>query len=195
MTSGPTFPSACVARMALLVNDPSDPTGGGLVEESLGEPDGDITLPATVMAGDRILVYVLPRDSSGNKTRWSGGERIAVSARGPAETTFEPLDAVGAFAATLQTSGAYSVAALVGDCSAAGWPRVLQVVAGPCDPDRCVLSGDALGACATGRKLSLQLQASDRYGNPRSMGGDMVEVFAKPRDLSLIHISEPTRPY
>ena len=182
VTSGPTFPSACVARMALLVNDPSDPSGGGLVEESLGEPDGDITLPATVMAGDRILVYVLPRDSSGNKTRWSGGERIAVSARGPAETTFEPLDAVGAFAATLQTSGAYSVAALVGDCSAAGWPRVLQVVAGPCDPDRCVLSGDALGACATGRKLSLQLQASDRYGNPRSMGGDMVEVFAKPRD-------------
>jgi hypothetical protein len=89
VTSGPTFPSACVARMALLVNDPTDPSGAGLVEESLGEPDGDITLPATVMAGDRVLVYVLPRDSSGNKTRWSGGERIAVSARGPAETTFE----------------------------------------------------------------------------------------------------------
>ena len=184
VTSGPTFPSACVARMALLVNDPTDPSGAGLVEESLGEPDGDITLPATVMAGDRVLVYVLPRDSSGNKTRWSGGERIAVSARGPAETTFEPLDAIGAFAATLQTSGAYSVAALVGDCSAAGWPRVLQVVAGPCDPDRCVLSGDALGSCATGVALTLQLQAADRYGNPRSMGGDMVEVFAKPREAN-----------
>ena len=90
----------------------------------------------------------------------------------------QPLDAIGAFAATLQTSGAYSVAALVGDCSAAGWPRVLQVVAGPCDPDRCVLSGDALGSCATGVALTLQLQAADRYGNPRSMGGDALVDLA-----------------
>ena len=61
---------------------------------------------------------------------------------------------------------------------------MLQVVAGPCDPDRCVLSGDALGSCATGVALTLQLQAADRYGNPRSMGGDMVEVFAKPREAN-----------
>ena len=162
----------------------SPPDGaGGYVEESLGEPDADVTLPATVMAGDRVLVYVLPRDSSGNKTRWAGGERISVSARGPAEIPFEPLDVVGAFAATLTASGAYSVAALVGDCSAAGWPRVLQVVAGPCDPDKCVVSGDALGNCKTGRPLSLLLRAADRFGNPRSMGGDMMEVFARPRRL------------
>jgi flagellar motility protein MotE (MotC chaperone) len=32
--------------------------------------------------------------------------------------------------------------------------------------------------------LTLQLQAADRYGNPRSMGGDMVEVFAKPREAN-----------
>ena len=178
VTAGPTFPSACVARMALLVSDGA----GGYVEESLGEPDADVTLPATVMAGDRVLVYVLPRDSSGNKTRWTGGERIAVSARGPAEIPFEPLDTVGAFAATLTASGAYSVAALVGDCAAAGWPRVLQVVAGPCDPDRCVISGDALGNCKTGKPAALLLQAADRFGNPRSMGGDMIEVYAKPRN-------------
>ena len=120
VTAGPTFPSACVARMALFASDGA----GGYVEESLGEPDADVTLPATVMAGDRVLVYVLPRDSSGNKTRWAGGERIAVSARGPAEIPFEPHDTVGAFAATLTASGAYSVAALVGDSAAAGWPRV-----------------------------------------------------------------------
>ena len=178
VTAGPTFPSACVARMALFASDGA----GGYVEESLGEPDADVTLPATVMAGDRVLVYVLPRDSSGNKTRWAGGERIAVSARGPAEIPFEPLDTVGAFAATLTASGAYSVAALVGDSAAAGWPRVLQVVAGPCDPDRCVISGDALGNCKTGTPHALLLQAADRFGNPRSMGGDMIEVYAKPRN-------------
>ena len=83
--------------MALLTSDGD----GGYVEESLGEPDSDVTLPATVMAGDRVLVYALPRDAGGNKTRWTGGERIAVSARGPAEIPFEPLDTVGAFAATL----------------------------------------------------------------------------------------------
>ena len=171
-SAGPTFPSACVARMALIASDGA----GGYVEESLGEPDADVTLPATVMAGDRVLVYVLPRDSSGNKTRWAGGERIAVSARGPAEIPFEPLDTVGAFAATLTASGAYSVAALVGDSAAAGWPRVLQVVAGPCDPDRCVISGDALGNCKTGTPHALLLQAADRFGNPRSMGGDMIDV-------------------
>ena len=77
-------------------------------------------------------------------------------------------------------SGAYSVAALVGDCAAAGWPRTLQVVAGPCDPDTCVVSGDALGNCATGKPLSLLVRATDRFGNPRSMGGDMLELFAKP---------------
>ena len=179
VTAGSTFPSACVARMALLVDGGG---GGGQVEESLGEPDSDITLPATVMAGDRVLVYVLPRDATGNKTRWTGGERIAVAARGPAEIPFEPLDTVGAFAASLSAAGAYSLAALVGDCSCAGWPRVLQVVAGPCDPDRCTVSGDALGNCSTGAPLKLQLQAADRYGNPRSMGGDLVEVGAKPRN-------------
>ena len=178
VTAGVTFPSACVARMALLINNGS----GGQVEESLGEPDSDITLPATVMAGDRVLVYVLPRDACGHRTRWTGGERIAVAARGPAEIPFEPLDTVGAFAASLSAAGAYSLAALVGDCSCAGWPRVLQVVAGPCDPDRCTVSGDALGNCATGTPLKLQLQAADRYGNPRSMGGDLVEVGAKPRN-------------
>ena len=179
VTAGPTFPSACVARLALLVSDGE----GGVVEESLGEPDADVTLPATVMAGDRVLVYVLPRDVAGNKTRWTGGERVSVAARGPAETPFEPLDVVGAFAATLTAAGAYSVAALVGDCSAAGWPRTLQVVAGPCDPDKCVVSGDALGNCATGRPLSLLVRAADRFGNPRSMGGDMLELFARPRRL------------
>ena len=178
VSPGPTFPSACVARMALLTADGA----GAQVEESLGEPDSDITLPATVMAGDRVLVYVLPRDCSGNKARWTGGERIAVAARGPAEIPFEPLDTVGAFAATLSSAGAYSVAALVGDCSCAGWPRLLQVVAGSCDPDRCTISGDALGHCATGTPLKLQLQATDKYGNPRSMGGDLVEVSAKPRN-------------
>ena len=137
VSAGPTFPSACVARMALLTSDGD----GGYVEESLGEPDSDVTLPATVMAGDRVLVYALPRDAGGNKTRWTGGERIAVSARGPAEIPFEPLDTVGAFAATLTAAGAYSVAALVGDCAAAGWPRLLQVVAGPCDPDKVIVSG------------------------------------------------------
>jgi hypothetical protein len=101
VAAGPTFPSACVARIALLVADGD----GGVVEESLGEPDADVTLPATVMAGDRVLVYVLPRDVAGNKTRWTGGERIAVAARGPAETPFEPLDTVGAFAATLTSAG------------------------------------------------------------------------------------------
>ena len=177
VTAGPTFPSACVARIALLVSDGE----GGVVEESLGEPDADVTLPATVMAGDRVLVYVLPRDVAGNKTRWTGGERVAVAARGPAEIPFEPLDVVGAFATTLTAAGAYSVAALVGDCSAAGWPRTLQVVAGPCDPDKCVVSGDALGNCATGRPLSLLVRAADRFGNPRSMGGDMLELYARPR--------------
>jgi filamin len=54
--------------------------------------------------------------------------------------------------------------------------------AGPCDPDRCVVSGDALGNCNTGTPLRLQLQAADRYGNPRSMGGDLVEASCKPRD-------------
>ena len=176
VAAGPTFPSACVARIALLVSDGE----GGVVEESLGEPDADVTLPATVMAGDRVLVYVLPRDVAGNKTRWTGGERIAVAARGPTETPFEPLDTVGAFAATLTAAGAYSVAALVGDCSAAGWPRTLQVVAGPCDPDTSVVSGDALGNCATGKPLSLLVRATDRFGNPRSMGGDMLELTAKP---------------
>ena len=177
VTAGPTFPSACVARIALLVSDGE----GGVVEESLGEPDADVTLPATVMAGDRVLVYVLPRDVAGNKTRWTGGERVAVAARGPAEIPFEPLDVVGAFATTLTAAGAYSVAALVGDCSAAGWPRTLQVVAGPCDPDKCVVSGDALLNCAVGRPLSLLVRAADRFGNPRSMGGDMLELFARPR--------------
>ena len=134
------------------------------------------------MAGERVLVYVLPRDGSPGTTRWTGGERVSVAARGPAETPFEPLDVVGAFAATLTAAGAYSVAALVGDCSAAGWPRTLQVVAGPCDPDKCV-SGDALKNCATGRPLSLLVRAADRFGNPRSMGGDMLELFARPRRL------------
>ena len=177
VSAGPTFPSACVARMALLTSDGD----GGYVEESLGEPDSDVTLPATVMAGDRVLVYALPRDAGGNKTRWTGGERIAVSARGPAEIPFEPLDTVGAFAATLTAAGAYSVAALVGDCAAAGWPRLLQVVAGPCDPDKVIVSGDALGACATGSPIQLQLQAADRFGNPRGIGGDMIDVVLKPR--------------
>jgi hypothetical protein len=47
VTAGPTFPSACVARMALLINNGA----GAQVEESLGEPDSDVTLPATVMVG------------------------------------------------------------------------------------------------------------------------------------------------
>ena len=59
---------------------------------------------------------------------------------------------------------------------------MLQVVAGPCDPDRCVISGDALGNCKTGTPHALLLQAADRFGNPRSMGGDMIEVYAKPRN-------------
>ena len=46
---------------------------------------------------------------------------------------------------------------------------MLQVVAGPCDPDRCVISGDALGVCHTGHPLNLQLQSADQFGNPRSM--------------------------
>ena len=68
---------------------------------------------------------------------------------------------------------------------------MLQVVAGPCDPDRCVLSGDALGSCATGVALTLQLQAADRYGNPRSMGGDMGSPVLRSATLRFAWPFEP----
>ena len=126
VSSQETFPSSCVARMALV---------NGGKEETLAEVDADITLPSTIMAGDDIAMHVLSRDLHGNHTNWLGGERIAVHARGLIEVPFVPMDAVGSFTAVITTAGAYSVAALVGDCAFNGWPRILQVVAGPCNPD------------------------------------------------------------
>jgi len=167
VSSQETFPSSCVARMALV---------NGGKEETLAEVDADITLPSTIMAGDDIAMHVLSRDLHGNHTNWLGGERIAVHARGPIEVPFVPMDAVGSFTAVITTAGAYSVAALVGDCACNGWPRILQVVAGPCNPDKCTVSGDALGNCATATPISLLMQATDQYGNPRSLGGDFIEA-------------------
>ena len=177
LTSQETFPSSCVARMALI---------NGGEEETLADADADITLPSTIMAGDQIAMHVLPRDLHGNRTAWLGGERIAVHARGPIEIPFLPRESVGSFAATITCAGAYSVAALVGDCACAGWPRILQVVAGPCNPDKCTVSGDALGNCSTAQPISLMLQATDEFGNPRSMGGDLIEAMLTNKDDGII---------
>ena len=167
-----TFPSACVARIALQI-DPLDESAG---EERLGEHDSDVTLPATIVAGDKINVYVLPRDVHGNKTQWTGGERIAVHGKGPTEIAFAPGEDVGAFSATFTDSGTYCVSALVGDSSCAGWPRTLQVVAGPADANSCIISGEALSRSTTATETTLMLQAADVFGNMRSMGGDLVEA-------------------
>ena len=177
LTSQETFPSACVARMALI-------TGGE--EETLADADADITLPSTIMAGDQIAMHVLPRDMHGNRTAWLGGERIAVHARGPIEIPFLPQESVGSFSATITCAGAFSIAALVGDCACAGWPRILQVVAGPCNPDKCTVSGDALGNCSTAQPISLMMQATDEFGNPRSMGGDLIEAMLTNKDDGII---------
>ena len=186
---GPTFPSACVARMALLTVDEEtgetieEPIGGK--EEDLDTADADaddvdVAAPATIMAGDVVIVRVLPRDSFGNKTSWTGGERILAAARGPVEVGFEPIEDVGSFKSTLTAAGAYSVAALVGDCSCAGWPRLVRVVAGAPDPCKTTISGDGLGHCTTGVPVELLLQTHDAYGNPRAVGGDLVELFGAP---------------
>lgn len=177
VTSQDTFPSACVARMALI---------NGNREETLAEIDADITLPTTVMAGDKVAMHVLARDFHGNQTNWLGGERIAVHARGPVEVPFTPMDTVGSFSASITIAGAYSVVALVSDCACTGWPRLLQVVAGPCNPDQCTVSGDALGSCATATPVSLLLQAMDEYGNPRSLGGDFIEAVLINQDLGTV---------
>jgi len=177
LTSQETFPSACVARLALI---------NGGEEETLADADADITLPSTIMAGDQIAMHVLPRDIHGNRTAWLGGERIAVHARGPIEIPFIPQESVGSFTATITSAGAFSIAALVGDCSCAGWPRILQVVAGPCDPDKCTISGDALGNCTTAQPISLLMQAMDAHGNPRSMGGDLIEAILTNKDEAII---------
>lgn len=168
VTSQETSPSSCVARMTL-INDGR--------ENTLADVDADITLPSTIMAGDAIAMHVLARDFHGNPTSWLGGERIAVHARGPVEVPFTPTDVVGSFRATIMAAGAYSVAAFVSDCACSGWPRLLQVVAGPCNPDKCTISGDALGQCSTATPISLLLQAMDEYGNPRSLGGDFIEAI------------------
>ena len=79
--------------MALIASDGA----GGYVEESLGEPDADVTLPATVMAGDRVLMALLARDSAPPWRRTLAlrpeDERLAVSARAPAEAGYD-LDTV-----------------------------------------------------------------------------------------------------
>ena len=178
VSSQDTFPSSCVARMALM--------NAGR-EETLADADADITLPSTIMAGDTVVMHVMPRDFHGNATAWLGGERIAVHARGPVEVPFVPQDVVGSFEACVKTAGAYSVAALVGDCACAGWPRILQVVAGPCNPDKCTISGDALGNCSTATPISLLLQAADEYGNPRSLGGDYIEAMLTNKDEGIVN--------
>ena len=179
VSSQETFPSSCVARMALI-------NAGG--EETLADVDADITLPSTIMAGDQIAMHVLARDLHGNTTNWLGGERIAVHARGPTEIPFIPSESVGSFTTTITAAGAYSVAALVGDCACNGWPRILQVVAGPCNPDKCTVSGDALGTCTTATPISLLMQATDEYGNPRSLGGDLIEAVLMNKDEGTINI-------
>ena len=170
-----TFPAACVARIALQI-DPLDESAG---EERLGEHDSDASLPATIVAGDKVNVYVLPRDAHGNKTQWTGGERIAVHGKGPTEIAFAPGDDVGAFSATFTDAGTYCVSALVGDSSCAGWPRTVQVVAGPADANACIISGEALSRSTTATETTLMLQAADVFGNMRSMGGDLVEATIK----------------
>ena len=179
VSSQETFPSSCVARMALI-------NAGG--EETLADVDADITLPSTIMAGDQIAMHVLARDLHGNTTNWLGGERIAVHARGPTEIPFIPSESVGSFTATITAAGAYSVAALVGDCACNGWPRILQVVAGPCNPDKCTVSGDALGTCTTATPISLLMQATDEYGNPRRRRVIFIEAVLMNKDEGTINI-------
>ena len=191
---GPTFPSAW--REWRFVSDGA----GGYVEESLGEPDADVTLPATVMGA--IVVQARALAIPGNKTPCRG-ERIAVSARGPAEDRSSP-STPPMRSPRRSPPGAYSVAR-----RGRPPPRMAPSVTGcggAVRTDRCVISGDGWQlqdgetprAAPGGDRFATRVirghdrgvrQAQERSGAREDADGDNGDVTRR-RDATLSRASQ-----
>ena len=69
----------------------------------------------------------------------------------------------------------------------------------PASAEHCRVTGDGLTTATTRQVASFQITAFDGNGRPCNSGGDNFLVAVRGgcriRALSLIHISEPTRPY
>ena len=98
---------------------------------------------------------------------------------GPAEIPVDAIDTVGAFAATRPASGEFRRGSRISE-SAEGGPECSAWVTA--SATKSSSSSDAMRQLQDGDTPRAAAPGADRFGNPRSMGGDMIEVYAKPRN-------------
>eukprot|EP00854_Cymbomonas_tetramitiformis_P001872 gene1872-2542_t len=167
---GPLAPARCMAWMP----------GGDGDEDGPSDPNTDVWPTIVAQAGQELEVMVMPCDQHGNTTVWTG-QSVFVEATGTLDCTFDAERERELYSAVISKSGTYTLHASVDRVACKGWPRILQLTAGPAHAGSCTLQGDPLhgmlcGATGVLTVQKLMLRSADAHGNYRAQGGDLVEA-------------------
>ena len=148
--------------------------------------DADAHEVVEAVAGRPLTLTVHARDSHGNPTLWDKGHvnQLQVFTEYPngelAATQLKPLEVNGG---KLLLEGIFSTAETMvlhvryADAVLPTWPRILQVVAGLCEPNQCVVFAPEPAQPLWCEPFEVRVQTRDAFENLLPGGGDYVDGF------------------